>query len=67
MDFLSDFDILNKKIQQATTIKKLAGKLSIRVCFDRKKPTVKLYDNTSSVELNSVELAALVEWLSSPN
>ena len=67
MAILDKFGEMNKKIQRATTFKKLAGKLSIKVCFDRKNPTVKIYDNTSCVELNDKELVALLEWLTEPS
>jgi hypothetical protein len=42
--------------------KNLKGKLDIQVCFDRKRPTIKLFDGISSIELSIAELDALQNY-----
>lgn len=49
-----------KRLGQKT---KLAGSLSVKVSFDRTKPTLILYDNTSFIELKEREIEALKEYL----
>ena len=42
--------------------KKLKGKLDIQICFDRKRPTIKLYDGVSTIELTLEELESLQKY-----
>jgi len=42
--------------------KNLKGKLDIQISFDRKKPTIKLFDGISSIELSISELEALQNY-----
>ena len=42
--------------------KKLKGRLDIQICFDRKKPTIKLFDGISNIELSIDEFEALQKY-----
>ena len=52
----------HKSVELLKKRKKLVGKLSIQVCFDRSKPTVKLYDGVSTMELSLEEFQALRDY-----
>ena len=52
----------HKSVELLKKRKKLAGKLSIQVCFDRSKPTVKLYDGVSTMELTLEEFQAIKDY-----
>ena len=39
--------------------RKIHGKLTIRVSFDRSTPTIKLHDGQSSIEISPAEFEAL--------
>jgi len=55
------FDEIEKlKVKQSKI-----GNLSIRICFDRKSPTMIIYDNSSFIELNAKELKALKDTIAS--
>lgn len=60
------FDKIEKKHQEILSLQtnqKIFGNISIRFCFDRKKPTVILSDNCSSIELSEQEFKALQEYI----
>ena len=60
------FDSLEKKhneLKELQKNKKIFGKLSIRFCFDRKKPTVILADGCGSIELSEQEFKALQDLI----
>ena len=42
--------------------KKLKGKLDIQICFDRKRPTIKLFDGIASIELTLEAFDALQKY-----
>ena len=42
--------------------KSLKGRLDVQICFDRKRPTIKLFDGISSIELNIEEFDALQKY-----
>jgi hypothetical protein len=52
----------HKTVEKLKIRRKIEGKLSIQVCFDRAKPTVKLYDGVSNIELTIGELEALQKY-----
>ena len=54
------------EIEQFKTKKQSkVGNLSTRICFDRKWPTMIIYDNSSFIELNAKELKALKDTIAS--
>ena len=53
----------HKELQELSSSKKIFGKLSIRFCFDRKKPTVILTDGCGSIELSEQEFKALQDLI----
>jgi hypothetical protein len=63
MVFVDHWANINKERQKLATKTHLVGKLHVQVCFDRSKPTLKVFDNTSFVELNGDEIEALKEFL----
>ena len=60
---LTNIFLSAEAVKRASQKEKLKGKLSVQVCFDRSKPTIKLYDNASHIELNMQEVDALRDWL----
>lgn len=49
----------HKEVKKLTEIRRIFGRLSIRFCFDRKKPTAILTDGCGSIELSEQEFKAL--------
>ena len=48
---------------KAITKQKLVGNMSIQFSFDRKRPTIKIYDNAACIELTFEELAVLKKFI----
>ena len=61
---LKDLSDKNKELEQLKKKRKLFGNLYIQHCFDRKRPTIKIYDSTSHIELNEDEIKNLLAYLS---
>jgi hypothetical protein len=56
-----------EKVKLSKEKMKIHGKISVQFSFDRKKPTMKLWDNMRSIELNEAEVSALREYLNNIN
>jgi hypothetical protein len=63
---LTNIFLSAEAVKRASQKEKLKGKLSVCICFDRSKPTVKIYDNASHIELTLQEIDALRDWLTTP-
>lgn len=60
---ISKWKEINKLRKEAETKTRIKGNLKVQMCFDRSTPTLKLFDNTSFIEINTVEVEALRDYL----
>jgi len=52
----------HEDIEDLKKRKKLKGKLDIQISFDRKHPTIKLYDGLAQIELTIAQFEALQNY-----